>query len=287
LALDPEMLDHHASDVKAEGNKLFWNDKTGRFVACIDTDHQPHDYGFTFLNCEAIYYDFASRDHAKSIMSWLDGMRTVSDDTSQGADIYHWRFAPRATTKRNLDWYYWAWSDPESIPWGGQVQDGGAVLGFAYHDLMARLKTVGPDNAWQRLQEIIKWFDEVQAVGGYRKYYNGSREGSLQGAGTPGGLGLDAEFFESVMVPQVMLKGFLGFTPRGDGFELNPKLPSTWPELTINNIRYQDAVLTIRATQDAIEIQHEGQTADPSFVYLAGKRVQIDWSQTSIHIGRR
>jgi hypothetical protein len=287
LAFDPNTLDHHAADVKVQGNKLFWNKRTGRFVACIDADGQSHDYGFTFLNCEAIYYDFASPEHAKTIMSWLDGQRTISDDTSKGADIYHWRFAPRATTKRNLDWYYWAWSDPESIPWGGQVQDGGAVLGFSYHDLMARLKTLGPDNTWHRLQEIIKWFDEVQAAGGYRKYYNGSHEGSLQGAGTPGGLGLDAEFFESVMVPQVMLKGFLGFAPRSDGFELNPKLPSDWPELTITNIRFQDVVLTIRATPDTIEIQHQGEPSTPCFVYLLGKRVQIDWNQASMHVGRR
>ena len=41
--------------------------------------------------------------------------------------------------------------------------------------------------------------------------YDGSREGTLQGGGTAGGLGLDAEFFESVLVPQVMLEGFLGF----------------------------------------------------------------------------
>ena len=68
--------------------------------------------------------------------------------------------------------------------------DGGAVFGFSYHDLMARLKVLGPDNAWQRLREIIPWFEEVQAAGGYRKYYDGSREGSLQGGGTAGGLGL-------------------------------------------------------------------------------------------------
>ena len=37
----------------------------------------------------------------------------------------------------------------------------------------------GPDNAWKRLQEIIRWFDEVQAAGGYRKYYNGTREDEI------------------------------------------------------------------------------------------------------------
>jgi hypothetical protein len=60
----------------------------------------------------------------------------------------------------------------------------GAVLGWSYHDLIDRVRILGPDNAWTRLQKIIRWFDEVQASGGYRKYYAGSREGTLQGGGT-------------------------------------------------------------------------------------------------------
>ena len=269
LSFAPEMLERHAAEVKAEGNRLFWNADTGRFVACLDADNLAHDYGFTFLNNEAIYYDFATPEHAREIMSWLNGDRVVSGDTAQGADIYHWRFAPRATTKRNLDWYFWAWNNPESIPWGGQVQDGGAVLGFSYHDLMARLKTLGPDNAWSRLEQIIRWFDEVQAAGGYRKYYDGKREGTMQGEGTAGGLGLDKEFFESVMVPQVMLQGFLGFAPRADGFKLDPRLPTDWPELTIDRIRFHNTVLTVRATHTTIEVRKEDGIGEPTFIYLS------------------
>jgi hypothetical protein len=35
---------------------------------------------------------------------------------------------------------------------------------------------------------------------------------------------IDKEFFESVVAPQVMLQGSLGFVPRTDGFKLNPRL---------------------------------------------------------------
>jgi hypothetical protein len=275
LRFEPEMLERHAAEVKVQGNRLFWSKAPGRFVACIDADGQPHDYGFTFLNCEAIYYDFATPEHAKSILQWLNGDRVVAADTAQGPDIYHWRFGARSTTKRNLDWYFWEWNSPESIPWGGQVQDGGAVLGFSYHDLIARLKTLGPDNAWKRLNEIVRWFGEVQAAGGYRNYYNGSREGTMQGSGTAGGLGLDKEFFESVMVPEVMLKGFLGFSPRADGFTLNPRLPADWPELTINKIRFQSTTLQIRAGRNQIEIRHQGETGDPSFIYLEDSKCRV------------
>lgn len=268
LKFDADTLLKHAAEVKTEGNKLFWNPKTGRFIPGIDADGKTHDYGFTFLNFEAIYYDFATPEHAKTIMGWLNGERIVDGDTAQGADIYHWRFAPRATTKRNTEHYVFVWTIPQTIPWGGQVQDGGAVLGWSYHDLMSRLKVLGPDNAWNRLQEIVKWFDEVQAAGGYRAYYDGKREGTLQGSGTAGGLGLDSEFFESVLVPQIMLDGFLGFKPMADGFRINPQLPSDWPELEINNIHLHNLTLRVRATRDAIEIMKEGRTDVPYFVSL-------------------
>jgi len=267
-AFDPDMLTKHAAEVKAEANKLFWNPKTGRFVPGIDADGKMHDYGMTFLNLEAIYYDFATPEHAKSILSWIDGERTVAGDTAQGADIYHWRFAPRATTKRNVEFYFWAWNIPEGVPWGGQVQDGGAVLGFSYHDMMARLAVLGPDSAAARLSEITKWFDEVQAAGGYRKYYNGSREGTCQGGGTAGGLGLDMEFVESVLVPQVMIDGFMGFKAFADGFAIDPKLPSDWPELTINRIHFHDSILTARATKSAVEVTNERHPEEPAVVRL-------------------
>lgn len=277
LAFTPEFLEEHAAEVKRVGNEMFWNQATGRFYASIDAAGEAHDYGYTFLNCEAIYYDFATPEHAQSIMSWLNGDRLVADDTSQGTDIYHWRFGPRATTRRNIDWYFWAWNDPESIPWGGQVQDGGAVLGFAYHDLMARLQVLGPDNAWTRLRETLKWFDEVQAVGGYRKYYDGKREGTLQGGGTAGGLGLDHEFFESALVPQIMLYGFLGFAPRGDGFKLDPRLPASWPELRVDQICFHDFTLRIRAARHLVEIQKSGPAVKPMFLQLPAGNWKATW----------
>jgi hypothetical protein len=278
LKTGPNALLKHADEVKTEGNKLFWNSETGRFAAGVDADGNREDYGFTFLNFEAVYYDFATPEHEKAIMSWLCGDRMVDGDTAQGADIYHWRFAPRATTKRNIDYYGWFWSAPETIPWGGQVQDGGAVLGFSYHDLMSRLKTRGPDDAWNRLKGIVSWFDEVQAAGGYRKYYDGSREGTLQGGGPPGGLGMDQEFFESVLVPQIVLNGFLGFSPTADGFKIDPRLPKDWPELTVDRIRLHDLVLRVKATSNTIEVTKEGHADESMYVHLP----EGEWKMVSL-----
>src|ERR1035441_7650792 len=70
------------------------------------------------------------------------------------------------------------------------------------------------------------------------------------------------------MVPQVVLNGFLGFASRADGFKLDPRLPTSWPELVVDRIRFQNLVLRIRATQDAIEINKEGAAPEPLFVQL-------------------
>lgn len=267
-AIPSEKLRSLAAEVRKTGQELFWNEENGRFIACIDVDGKAHDYGLTFLNLEAIHYGFASDEQARIILQWIAGERIVEGDTATGNDIYHWRFAPRATTLRNVEWYAYVWHGPETIPWGGQVQDGGAVLGFSYHDLMARLKTHGPDDAWERLKAILNWFAEVQPEGGYRAYYANADRGSLQGGGTPGGLGMDAEFFESVLVPQVMLYGFLGLQPQADHLALDPKLPSDWPELTVTRIHYRDHVFDLRVDDKSVKVTFRRKGTGPLKIRL-------------------
>lgn len=254
-ALDPEALRRHASEVKNTANKLFWNPQNQRFYASIDKNGTPHDYGFTFVNLEAIWYGIASEKHAALIMDWITGQRIVEGDTSTGADIYHWRFGPRSTTLRNTEWYGQGWIEPEQIPWGGQVQDGGAVLGFSFFDLWAQLKVLGPDNAWERLREIAAWEKEVKAEGGYRAYYADGKQGTtLQGGGTAGGLGIDHEFFESSLLPAIIPYGFLGLDPQPAYLTIDPALPSACPELTLRNVLYRNCVLDIAATKESFAV---------------------------------
>lgn len=260
---DAESLGKLAEQVKRRFNETFWSDETGRFIGWRDRDGRPYDYGFVFVNTEAIAYGIATDDHARTVYDWLDGRRIVAGDTSQGPDIYHWRFGSRSTTKRNVETYVWSWSAPESIPWGGQVQDGGGVLGFTYFDVMARLRTLGPDDAWRRLGEVIAWFGEVQSEGGYRAYYAKPGRGTLQGGGTAGGLGFDHEFLESVLVPQAMLYGFLGVEPRPGGLRIDPRLPSNWPSLTITRVQAQGQILDITALPREIRLTvREGDGSD-------------------------
>lgn len=265
LRIPYERLYLHAQEVKEFSTKLFWNEKNKRFVPGIDIDGMSYDYGHVFLNLEAIYYDFATSEQAKEILSWISGERIIEDDTSKGTDIYHWRFGPRSTTKRNLDHYFWMWV-PETFKWGDQVQDGGSVLGFSYFDLISRLRYYGPDNCWARLKEIIAWYTEVQESGGPREYYKDGSRGTMQGNGVAGGLGIDFEFFESILVPQIMILGFLGLEARVDGLCIDPKLPNEWDSLSISNIHYHDAVLNMEVRGNEIIIRAErGKVEDIRF----------------------
>jgi hypothetical protein len=247
-------LDALADAVRTDFRTRFWNVETGRFIGWIDLDGGRHDFGFTFLNTEAIHHGLATPEQEKAVFDWLDGRRAVAGDTSQGADIYRWRFGPRSTTRRNTETYVWAWSHPESIPWGDQVQDGGAVLGFTYYELMARLRVLGPDDAWRRLREVLGWFGEVQAEGGYRAYYAKPGRGTLQGGGPAGGLGFDREFMESVLLPQVMVYGFLGAEPRPDGLVLAPRLPAAWPSAGLDGVHVQGHVFDVTVTPGEVAL---------------------------------
>ena len=136
------------------------------------------------------------------------------------------------------------------------------MLGWSFHDLMARLAVDGADDAAQRLKETAAWFDETQAAGGYRAYYSDPARGTMQGGNVPGGLGVDMEFFESILVPQVMLYGFLGFTPTVEGGAIAPRLPRDWPSLTITRIHLHGHVLDITAQGNTIRVKNHGPAED-------------------------
>ncbi len=248
----------HATRVRHAAAAAFWDEQSGRFIGTIDREGQRHDYGFVFANLEALYCGLGDQDQARRIYDWLDGRRLVAGDRSQGEDIYHFRFAPRATTRDNRDWYFWGWNG-KAVPWGDQVQNGGAVLYTSFHDILNRLKFAGADDAWSRLAGVLDWYTEVLEAGGYRAYYQ-DHEGRLQGAGTAGGLGLDAEFVESALVPLVTVYGFLGLEATAAGLVAQPRLPKGLERLGVRNLRYGAARYDLEAGRDWVTIAPAGGT---------------------------
>jgi hypothetical protein len=122
---------------------------------------------------------------------------------------------------------------------------------------MGRLRVNGPDDAWQRLKEILAWYGEVQKAGGYRKYYTAdkaSERGTMQGGGPAGGLGIDQEFYESLLVPLIMTEGFLGLSVSPELIRFAPRLPKEWPSLEVGGIQYRDWILRAKATSGSVTL---------------------------------
>ena len=211
--------------VNTENQTGFWDEKKGRFIEGFDSNGEVIDYGFIMFNLEAVAAGICTEQQSLKIMDWVSGKRIVEADsqnapgisdedragnyatgvtgTRVNADgsfkdegtlgIYDFEFAPRSTTVRNQNQYVWNWAGSNAF--GGQVQDGGAIMYLSYYDFMSRIDTYGADDGFARLKGIQKWYEKVKAVADaasvdetnpknfYREYY--SQLGIvMQGAGT-------------------------------------------------------------------------------------------------------
>lgn len=249
-----QLLDR-ARKVRERGSAHLFDPGPGRFLACIDAGGVPHDYGYTFLNLDAVRFGLANALQREQILSWLFAEREVEGDTSVGADLYHWRFGLRTSSVRNVEWYSPVWTDPASQPFGGQIQDGGAVLGFTYFELLERLRWRGVDDAFERFREVLIWYREVEVAGGFRPYYaSPRREGTLQGCGTPGGLGLDCEFQEGRLIAAFAAHGLLGLQPDLQRLHIRPRFPKGCARIGLEGLQYRGVRLDITAQPDRVDL---------------------------------
>ncbi len=260
-----ETLNALAEETRKAIQEYFWNEETGRFHMGYNLDDPNHenpvDYGYVIFNQEAIVAGIPTAEQEQSIMSWIDGTRIVSGDTSQGEDIYKFRFAPRTSTLRNDKQYFWGWN-AATVAFGNQVQDGGAVLYTSYYDLLSRIKVLGVENAWERFEEIRAWYEDVQAAGGegtrfYREYYDnlGDDSQTLQGDNTAGGLGLDAEFLENAILYATIPYGFFGLSSDAVGsLNVAPVLPQAQEYWEIENLMFNGAKYDLRITDTSAEL---------------------------------
>lgn len=244
----------------------FWDEKAGRYVGCVDSDGIRHDYGFTFVNLEALYYGLGDTEKAGRIYKWME-----TEPTSTGeADTYSkWIFAPRATTIHNPQWldrpssllpppstppwwtYWW-----KGTPYGDQCQDGGAILYTSFFDLMDRVKYLGADNAWERFVEIIERYRMPDRLCGGSPLYRGEKS-QQEDAGS---VGVDYPFPESGMVPCYFLYGVMGVEATSEGLRITPRLPKALKYAEVRSVHWRGMTLRIRLTNTSVEV--DGFSAD-------------------------
>jgi len=237
----------------------FWDEAQGRFIGCVDVNGGRHDYGFTFVNLEAMAYGLATPEMAQRVYAWMETQPTSTGE----ADTYSkWVFAPRANTIHNPErsepqepvpsWWFFGWG---GTPFGDQCQDGGAILYTSYFDLMARLQLLGPDNAYDRLRAILGRYAEPDRLCGGPPLYHGETPQQEN----PGQVGVDMPFPESGLVPCAFLYGVVGAEAHADGLHVRPALPAALTKAGVLNVSFagarldlvaQPGRLTVRCTQN-------------------------------------
>ena len=258
----------------------FWNSTTGRFASGINEETGAiADYGYVYLNLELICAGIGTDEQQLSVMQWIDGQRTVDGDDSTGEDIYFYEFAPRANTKdaiENLSAFSYLVMEPLIAKYGyddtfsRQLQNGGAAIAWSYYDLVARAKVLGADNAYERLQEIQSWYENVKAQAGtgydfYSGYYDALEAESGQGlyvlqqSPTAGPIGLDAEFIESAILIKAIPDAFFGMeSEENNSITFTNNLPSALDTFQMDNLRFDGATYSLKGTENSLEILNVG-----------------------------
>ena len=226
-------------------NELFWNDKAGRYIGCIDKNGVVHDYGFTYVNMEAATYGLPNADQVQRIYHWMEHDKTASGKT----DTYSkYRFAPRVNTIDCKDWWYLnGKAEIPSQDYDTHLENGGAILYTSGYDVMARAKYLGADNAFKRMQEILDRYEEPDALcGGSPLRYELNNGWQV---------GTDVPFPESGLAPASFLYAFLGIQATADGLVVTPNLPASLTYAGVKNLRYQGHMLDVKVTRTSVSIR--------------------------------
>lgn len=206
----------------------------GRYELCVE----PDAAGLAWQRAA----DGADGAHELSIA-------VVSAHRPGPADIYSaWRFAPRASTRRNDFWYTFGWSGVET-DYGDQVQDGGTALYISGFDIEARAR-LSADDAWERLLAILERAEEPDRLCGGGPLSRGERPQAM----LPGQVGVDVPFPESGLAPNAVLPAFFGLDPRPEGLVIRPNLPGALEFLEVDRLRWRDTVLRVRVEPRKITV---------------------------------
>ena len=234
----PEYYRELAKEVRKNYNETFWNDEVGRYIGCVDITGAKHDYGFTYVNLEALTYGLGDEEKARRIFHWME---------SDPSDTYKYKFAPRVNTIDCSGWWYLEGKgEIPATKFDTHCENGGAILYTSFFDLMARAKYLGADNAFKRLSEILDRYQKPDKLCGGSPLYYGENNGWQ--------VGTDIPFPESGLVPCFFLYGIMGIDADIEGLRIQPNLPSHLSYAEVKNLIYRGLPLDIRVTPTSVEI---------------------------------
>lgn len=167
-------------------------------------------------------------------------------------DIYSaWGWAPRATTRKNNFNYVFLW-EGVMVPWGVQLEDGGADLYEVGFDVMARARYSSGDDAYSKMKSVLERFSLPDRLcGGPPLYLGENPEDELQA----GAVGVDVPFPESGVAPAAFLHAILGIEATPTRLSIRPKLPSTMEWARVTNVAWRGRTLTITVYRHHLEVE--------------------------------
>jgi hypothetical protein len=265
-----------------------YTDATDGMVADLEVPKQaPGIYYLEVSNVTGTLAWWSGMTVVPGAMAYTDGV-PASDARSRytaalgehyegPADIYSkWVFAPRATTRRNNYWFFLC---NLNVPWGHQVQDGGAILYTSGFDVMARARYRSADDAWARLTAILDRWSEPDHISGGPPLFRG--ESTAHGSSpTSTSVGTDVPFPESGLVAASFMYAFVGVEAEPDGLVITPNLPSTLSHVGVRNLYWHGKRLELRVTRDTITVEGSGVAVSRS--YKPGKPVRVKSGELSL-----
>ncbi|HEY0828273.1 MAG TPA: hypothetical protein VGE40_09275, partial [Bacilli bacterium] len=238
-----------AATAKTNYDSTFWDSTKKRYISTQDIDGVRWDFGHTFVSLEALGNGLGTSTKAADIFDWLDGNRTISGDTSTGADIYKFGFAPRISTvaleNNNPKWYNGGTNSSNFGTFGEWLENGGADFFISFYDIMARAKYKGANNAKARFDDIMKEFaiDEIR------------RDPVGAGTGQAFKHGVIGEYPESGLVPAAFLYAFMGVDATKDGLMIYPNLPTDMPYAGVKDLEYGGVLYNMTTWDNQVIIE--------------------------------
>ena len=261
--------------IKAKFNETFWDETNGRYIGWIDKNGKRVDFGFVFVNLEAVALGLSTPKRAEKVMEWIDGKREVSGDTSVGADIYHYKIAPRSNTlaaeSGEPGYFKLFWNGnivatkDSSQAWNLNAQNGGIILFVSYYDLHARERALGPDNAAGRMKVILE-----EAVGDQLRRMP---KNPTIGIGTA--VGILREFPESGLVPFYFVDGVMGLRPSAEGLVIAPGFPAEWKSATLRDFHFAGKTWTVTADHAVTSPRVESTPGGPAHLIVPASQTTL------------
>ena len=249
----------------------------GRFIEGYYGDTQI-DFGAVALNLMILESGVATAEQKEQVLNWI-----ASID-----DLYEYVFAPKTNTEDVGKQYCWAYAASE---YGVSCQNGGAILFVTYYDILARAQVYGAENAFARLEEVMAWFADVKAAfvaSGrtnakefFLPYYE-THNGTLQGRGEEGALGLDAEFVENSILYASVPNVFFGMNTYYDAdgvvMQVAPNLPDAIGTWKMEQVRYVGLTYDIAVSNNFVVVCNVEELADGALDRNAKLEVTLSYA---------